>query len=446
MTSHPGTLARVVGIRDAVLIGLGSMLGTGIFVAIGLAVESAGPAVLLAIVLAAVVATFNGLSGAALAASHPVSGGTYEYGYRYLSPAIGFVAGWMFLCAKTSSAATAALGLAGYALTALGLPAGRLPRGGLGALIALALTAVVAGGMARSKRANAAIVSIVLAALLVFVVAGFPVARQNAGAHLWPVFRPDADTVGGVLHATALLFVAYAGYGRIATLGEEIRAPGRNIPRAMVIALAAAMAVYLAVTAVAVGAVGAEALAAATRASGAPLELAARRFPVPGVDTLITVGAVAAMASVLLNLLLGLSRVALAMARRGDMPRCLAEIDARRASPRRAVLASGVLVAGLALIGSVQVTWSFSALTVLVYYALTNLAALRLPAQASRMPRAVAALGLVSCLALTLWIEPAIWGAGLGLIAVGLLWHRAARHLWGPAAARAEALGGAKRD
>lgn len=419
-------LARVVGVPGAVLMGLGSILGTGIFVSIGIAAGVAGPSVILAVALAAAVATFNGLSSAQLAASHPVSGGTYEYGYRYLSPTLGFTAGWMFLSAKSASAATAALGFAGYVMNAFGY-SDATTRVVL-ALVAIGLlTVVVAGGMRQSNRTNVVIVSLTLLALLGFVVAGIPSALAGAPEHLSGFFEAGGDGVRGLLHATALMFVAYTGYGRIATLGEEIRDPKRNIPKAIVVTLLATMALYATVAFVAVAAVGAPRMAEATRAAAAPLEVIARGFGVPGIAWLVAAGAVTAMLGVLLNLLLGLSRVLLAMSRRADMPRGLARLDGEHASPRRAVVAVGVIIAALALTGSVKTTWSFSAFTVLVYYALTNLAALRLPVEARLCPRWVPAAGLVCCLGLAFWVETRIWLAGLGLIAAGLLWHQVAR-------------------
>ncbi len=420
--SGRGRLLRVVGVPGAVLMGLGSILGTGIFVSLGIAAGVAGPSVILAVAIAAVVATCNGLSSAQLAASHPVSGGTYEYGYRYLNPALGFTAGWMFLCAKSASAATAALGFAGYVLVAFG-------QSGMTARIVLALVAiglvagVVASGMHRSNRANAVIVSLTLAALLVFVLAGIPSAFDGASLHLRTLFDIPADGVGGLLHATALMFVAYTGYGRVATLGEEIRDPRRGIPKAILLTLLATMGIYVTVAFVAVAAVGAPGLAEATLAA-APLEVVARGFGVPGVAWIVATGAVTAMLGVLLNLLLGLSRVLLAMSRRRDMPTGLARLDGEQASPRRAVIAVAVLVAALAMTGSVGLTWSFSAFTVLVYYALTNLAALRLPEESRLYPRWVPVCGLVSCLGLAFWVEPEIWFAGLALIGAGLLWHK----------------------
>jgi APA family basic amino acid/polyamine antiporter len=231
--------------------------------------------------------------------------------------------------------------------------------------------------------------------------------------------------LGALLHATALMFVAYTGYGRIATLGEEVRDPARSIPRAIIITLVVTMILYVTVSAVAVVVAGAGALSAATHSAAAPLEVIARGFSVPGVAWFVAAGAITAMAGVLLNLLLGLSRVMLAMGRRGDLPGWLARLDEHRQSPRRAVLTTGTLIAALVLAGNVKTTWSFSAFTVLVYYALTNLCALRLPPDRRRFPRIVPLLGLVSCLALAFWVEPAIWMVGLVLVGAGLLWHLA---------------------
>jgi basic amino acid/polyamine antiporter, APA family len=424
-------LARVVGVPGAVLMGLGSILGTGIFVSVGIAAGVAGPAVVIAVALAAAVASFNGLSSAQLAACHPVSGGTYEYGYRFLNPALGFVAGWMFLCAKSASAATAALGLSGYVLAAADMDGDGL-RVALALALVVVLTLIVAGGMRRSNTANTIIVGVTLLALGAFVIVGAPPAIERAGAVARGLVRLEGTSVAQLLEATALMFVAYTGYGRIATLGEEVRDPARSIPRAIVLTLLVTMLLYVAVVFVAIAAAGAGGLAAATGGTAAPLEVVAGTLPIPEVRYVVAIGAITAMAGVLLNLLLGLSRVYLAMARRGDMPGGLAHVEAASGSPRRAVLLTGAVIAALVLIGDIKTTWSFSAFTVLVYYALTNLAALRLPAEARRFPRWVAVLGLVSCLGLAVWIDPRVLVAGGGVIAAGLAWHLAAGRLKRP--------------
>jgi APA family basic amino acid/polyamine antiporter len=439
-STPPTALRRELGVWGATFMGLGSIVGTGVFVSIGVAAGAAGPAVLLAIAAAAGVATCNAFSSAQLAASHPVSGGTYEYGYEYLHPALGFTAGWMFLCAKSASAATAALGFAGYLLHAWGSAAGGggeaagagAAAGGSGWLVpvaavtAIVLTLVVVGGMRRSNVANVAIVSVTLAALAAFVAAGLPALAERGAANLLPFFGGGAGERGplrALLYATALMFVAYTGYGRIATLGEEVREPRRTIPRAIVATLVVTAVLYLAVGLVAVGTVGTDVLYRAAQSVAAPLEVAAGAFSGRWLAGLVAVGAMTAMLGVLLNLLLGLSRVALAMGRRGDLPAAAARLDAGGTTPWVAVLGVGAVVTALTLVGSVETTWSFSAFTVLVYYALTNLAALRLPREDRLYSPAWAWTGLAACLFLAFWVDRQVWLTGLGLIAAGLAWH-----------------------
>jgi APA family basic amino acid/polyamine antiporter len=224
------------------------------------------------------------------------------------------------------------------------------------------------------------------------------------------------------------VFVAFTGYGRIATMGEEVREPARTIPRAIFATLAVSALVYLAVAAAAVASVGAGEYAAAS-AAGAPLERIAHELAVPAVPELLALGALTAMLGVLLNLVLGLSRVALAMARRGDLPRGLSRTDAA-AQPRRAVLATGGVVALIALPGDLASAWSFSAFAVLLYYAVTNLAALRLP-DATRGLRAVATVGLVACLVLASQVDVRSLQLGIAVLASGLA-GRALVRRWRP--------------
>jgi len=410
------------------MMGLGSMVGTGVFVSIGVAAGVAGPAVLLAIALAALVATCNALSSAQLAASMPVSGGTYEYGYAYLTPSLGFTAGWMFLCAKMASAATAALGFSGYLLQMLGLHSLVVPVavGGVAAL-----TAIVAMGIRRSNVANIVIVSVTLFALAVFVLVALPDMRSKGAQNFLPFFQSAAegeDMWAGLLQATALMFVAFTGYARIATLGEEMREPARNIPRAIIVTLIVSSLIYIAVGAAGIGTVGADILAEAAATEVAPLVVAAKTFDMPAAYWIVGIGAVRAMLGGAMHQSPGLSRVLLAMGRRSDMPGLFASVN-NTGSPIPAIVAVGIGIAAIALIGNVETTWSFSAFTVLIYYAVTNLAALRLPQEKRLYPHAIAWAGLVACLSLAFFVEREIWLFGLGLIAAGLIWHVTAKHL-----------------
>lgn len=416
-------LRREIGVVAAMMMGMGSIVGTGVFVSIGIAAETAGPSVMLAIALASLVAVCNGLSSAQLAANHPVSGGTYEYGYRWLSPRLGFTAGWMFLCAKCASAATAALGLAGYALHLTGQSrSGRIvPLALLGLLV---LSAITFTGIRRSNTANMTVVTVTLLVLGLFIIVGLPTAISRASANLTPFFGGSGS---GFLQATALMFVAYTGYGRIATLGEEVQQPRRTIPRAVIATLIASMLLYIGVAFVGLATIGAQSYGEASRQQVAPLEIIAAQFAVPGLATIVAVGAVTAMLGVLLNLLLGLSRVLLAMGRRGDMPLAVAAVSQTTGIPWVATIIVTLFIAGLVLVGDVRLTWSFSAFTVLIYYALTNLCAIRLKREQRLFPIWPAYGGLAACVFLAFWVDVWIWAIGLGLIAVGLLWHEVAR-------------------
>ncbi len=411
------------------MLGLGSILGTGIFVSVGIAAGVAGPSVIIAIALAGCVAACNALSAAQLAAAHPLSGGTYEYGYKYLTPLAGWTAGWVFLLAKSASAATAALGFAGYAQALTGSP-----RASLTAL-ACGTTAVVSifvlAGIRKSSGLNLVIVSVTLVALLGFIAAA-GLHQIQTGAyteHFTPFFSGDnlLSSTGNVFHATALMFVAFAGYARITTLAEEVRNPKRTIPTAIIATLIVTVVLYMGVTVAGVGSVGADFLSGSTTAGAAPLAAAAEQFGHPLIPILIAGGAAAAMLGVLLNLLLGLSRVLLAMGRRRDMPGVLARVSGAAVTPWPAVLVAAAAVASLTLLDSVKTTWSFSAFTILIYYAITNIAALKLPLEQRLYPRWTAVAGLASCLLLAFQVDADVWVAGLGVIAAGIAWYYCAQ-------------------
>jgi APA family basic amino acid/polyamine antiporter len=337
----------------------------------------------------------------------------------------------MFLIAKSASAATAALGFAGYTLILLGAPRTLLIPLALAAI--LVLTGLVLSGMQRSNLANHLIVSITLLALGFFVLAGLPHLSQ---AHFTPFFTNAAGqtvSAGALLQACALMFVAYTGYGRIATLGEEVHQPQQTIPRAILLTMAITMLLYLAVAAVGMGVIGAEALSGAAGGHAgsqpAPLAVAAQAFQIPWAVQILSLGAVTAMLGVALNLILGLSRVVMAMGRRHDLPRFFARLNQAQTTPTWAVLLVGAGIAVLVLPGNVKTTWSFSAFSVLIYYALTHLAALCMPANQRLYPTWSAGLGLMACLLLAFWVDSQVWLIGLGLLTAGLIWHAIARRL-----------------
>jgi len=405
-------------------MGLGSIIGTGIFVSIAIATQISGNGVIIAIVIAAVLASLNGLSSAQLAAAHPVSGGTYEYGYRFLNSWFGFTAGWMFLIAKSASAATAVLGCIGYIYYAFGIDSSGWMIVGAGLILLVLMTMLVSGGISRSNRANAVIVGITLAGLTAFVMTGF----FSQGLPVQPIMDAFTDTsLSAILYGSALMFVAYTGYGRIATLGEEVAKPRTTIPKAIILAMILIVVIYLAVSLTALNIIGADAFGQTVDGEAAPLMIVAQALSVPFIGPVITFAAITAMLGVLLNLLLGLSRVMLGMARRKDLPNALSSIKRETKSPVAAVWGTALIIGLLVLSGDVFFTWSFSAFTVLIYYAITNLSAFMLPKEYRLYPRIIPALGLFGCLFLAFWIEPAIWGSGLAILGIGLIWHAVAK-------------------
>lgn len=398
-------LKRDLGLVDAIGVGLGAIIGAGLFVVTGIAARVAGPAFLVALVLAGLAAACNALSSAQLAAAFPRSGGTYEYGTRVLGPRLGFAAGWLFLASKLAAAGTVALGFGAY-LEAMvpGIP----PRAA-GVAAAIALTAANYFGIRKAGRLNTAVVVVSVAVLLAFVAAGLSAFEP---ANLRP-FAPSG--LGGILEASGLLFFAYTGYARVATLGEEVRDPARTIPRAIIAALAISSVLYLAVSVVAVGAIG----SAAMGASASPLREAARAFRTPGVAGVVAVGAVTAMLGVLLSQVFAISRMMFAMSRGGDLPRGLDHVHGRHAVPDVAVLATGAVIVVVTLVGTLRWAAAAATFTILVYYAITNVAALRMPAGARRYPRWVAMAGLSLCLLFAASLRPAAIAGGIALLAVG---------------------------
>jgi APA family basic amino acid/polyamine antiporter len=412
-TGPDSALRRDLGLLDAVTIGLGAIIGAGIFVVTGIAARVAGPGFLAGLLLAGVAAACNALSSAQLAAAYPRSGGTYEYGYRVLGPPYGFAAGWLFLASKLAAAGTVALGFGAY----LGAVVPGVHERGAAVAATAVLTAANLFGIRKAGRLNTAVVAVSLAVLVAFVAAGL---SSFDAANLRP-FAPRG--LGGILESAGLLFFAYTGYARVATLGEEVRDPARTIPRAIVIALALASVLYLAVSVVAVGAIGADAMGR----SASPLRDAARAFPVPFMSGAVAVGATTAMLGVLLSQVFAISRMFFAMARNGDLPAWLAHVQKRHAVPDAAILSAGAIIAVVALVGTLRWVVTAAAFTILVYYAITNVAALRMPAGGRRYPRWIAWLGLACCIAFAASLRAEAVAFGLALLAAGFAVRTAVR-------------------
>ena len=398
---QPSRLARRLGLADAVVIGLGSMLGAGVFAAIGPAAEAAGSGLLIGLAVAAVVAYANATSSAQLAAVYPEAGGTYVYGRRMLGPFWGFLAGWGFVVGKTASLAAMALTVGAYAVPGQG----RLV--GIGAVVVM--TAVNVAGISKTASVTRVIVAVVLLALAV-VVAG---SLSGIEASIDNLADPTRGGVGGIPEAAGLLFFAFAGYARIATLGEEVVDPARTIPRAIPLALGITLAVYVTVAVSALVAVGPDALAA----SEAPL--AAAVAGQPWLVGVVRVGGAVATLGVLLSLLAGVSRTGFAMARNGELPRWLGVVHPVTRTPYRAELAVGLVVTVVAAVADLRGAIGFSSFAVLAYYAIANVSALAQPPQQRRWPRVVQIVGVVGCIVLALSLPVTSVIGGAVVIALG---------------------------
>lgn len=416
MTS--GRLRRSLGVRDAVTVGLGSMVGAGVFVVWGPAAAAAGGWVLLSLVLAGAVATCNALSSAWLAARHPEAGGTYVYGRERLGPVLGYLAGWCFLVGKTASCAAMAMTVGAYLVPGAARAA---------AVVAVVLvTGLNLAGVQRSVSASRAVVTVVACALLGVAVASV---LPGAGGPSWRAEEVLAGPVDplGVVRAAGLIFFAFAGYARIATLGEEVRDPARTIPRAVVAALVLVLGLYAVVGTVVLGVLGPQATATSTD----PVARVAELVWSPGWGWVVRAAAGLAAAGALLNLVLGVSRTALAMARDGHLPGRVAEVTGDGV-PRTAELAVGAVVLVVVLVADLRGAIGFSSFGVLLYYAVANASALTL--RAERTAAAVVPLvGLVGCVVLALALPPssvvgcsAVVLAGLAALAVRRGHRRAA--------------------
>lgn len=406
----PATLRRQLGGFDAVLIGLGSMVGAGIFVALAPAARAAGGALVAGLAIAAVIAYCNATSSARLAAVYPTSGGTYVYGRERLGPFWGYLAGWGFVVGKTASCAAMALTVGFYAWPAH-------PHAVAVAAV-VALTAVNVVGVQKSAWLTRLIVAVVLAVLAAVIVT----ALGARGGPLVVTTVPSAP-VGGVLEAAGLLFFAFAGYARIATLGEEVRDPARTIPRAIPTALAITLVVYALVAISALKVLGSQRLAE----SSAPLAQIVTDAGAPWLAPAVRVGAVVAATGSLLALILGVSRTTLAMARDRYLPPVLAAVHPRFGVPHRAELVVGAVVAVVAATTDIRGAIGFSSFAVLVYYAVANAAAWTLSAGEGRPPRLVPIIGLAGCVIVAFALPLASILTGLAVFAVGIAAYGARR-------------------
>ena len=419
-TEPPSRLQRRIGTGDAVTIGLGSMIGAGVFTAIGPAAKVAGSGLLIGLGIAALVAGCNAASSAQLAAVHPASGGTYAYGRRQLGHVWGFLAGWGFVIGKTASCAAIALTFGNYVAPDLARP--------LAISAVVTLTAVNLAGVQKTALATRLLVALVISTLLFTLVVA-----STSGSSTSRLGRIGVGGTTGILESAGLLFFAFAGYARIATLGEEVKDPRHTIPRAIPIALGITLAIYASVAVVSLMAVGQGPLVA----TSPPRVSVAAAGGRGGAATIARIGAAVGSLGVLMSLLVGVSRTGFAMAAERDLPRWLDAVDPKRKVPVRAEIAVAALVIVVLAVADVRGAIGFSSFGVLVYYAIANASAWTLTPAQRRWPRGISAIGFVGCLVVAASLPTASIVGGVVLFATGgaIWWAKQAQARGGGRAA-----------
>lgn len=406
--SNPQALARRLGTFDAVMIGLGSMIGAGVFAAFTPAAAAAGSGLLVGLVVAAVVAYCNATSSAQLAAVYPTSGGTYVYGRERLGPWAGFLAGWGFVIGKTASAAAMAMTFAAYAA-----PAGWERPVAIAAVVLLA--AVNYHGVTRTAGLTRILVIGVIVALGIAVAACWggatPAPEKILGggvlAHGWY----------GILQSAGLLFFAFAGYARIATMGEEVRNPKRTIPRAIGIALAITVVLYAVIALTLLATIGSDGVAE----SPAPLATAVGGGTWAWAAPIVRAGAAVAALGALLALIAGLGRTSLAMAREHDLPYWFSAVHPRYKVPHRAEAVLAVVICAVIAVADLRGAIGFSSFGVLIYYLVANLSAFTQPTTDRRYPKALQVVGALACMVLVATLPPLSVGLGVLMFAAGII-------------------------
>lgn len=401
-------LKRTLGLFDAASISIGAIIGAGIFVVTGIAAGLAGPSFIVSIILAGIVASFTALSFAQLSVYMPKEGGGYEFTYRLISPFAGFISGWMWVFSNVFTGAAVSVGFAQY-LSAL-VPA--LPVNVVAATVCLTFTALNYVGVRQSAIINDALVVAKIAILLFFIAFGLSFIQLSN----FEPFMPKGVT--GTLEGAALIFFAYGGYARVTIVSEEVKDPNRTIPRAIILAIALSTILYVLIGVISMGLIGSSRLEAAH----SPLADAISVTGNSGAVLLVSVGAMIATASVLLMAILGVSRMTFAMARNGQFPSFLKQINQRFQTPHYAILITGVL-------SSILVFSDFSRLvavgtfSLLFHHALVNLSALRLQPGNRRYPAFVSAVGFLLCISLLAFLSQEAWVTSLAGILLGLILH-----------------------
>jgi APA family basic amino acid/polyamine antiporter len=407
--TEPSGLKREIGLFGATALGIGAIIGSGIFVVTGIVAGIAGPAMIISVMIAGMIALFSALSVAELSAYLPVEGGTYAYAQKLISPFAGFIAGWIWIFSNIFVGAAVSLGFAHYFVTLF--PA--VPVKGIAVIICLIFIIINYIGLKESALLNNLLVTLKVLILLFFIAFGL---GFFSSSHVIP-FAPEGFS--GILSGAALIFFAYTGFARVTIMAEEVQDPETTIPRSIYLALAISTALYILISIIAVGLVGASGLSQ----SGSPLAAAIGVTGSPAAVLLISSGAMIATASVLLTTIMGISRIMYAMARRGDLPAFLNQIHPRFRTPHYAIWISGICTIAAILLADLTLVVAVSTFAMLIFYLIANIAAFRIPLEYRQYPAVVPVIGAISCIGLVGFLTINSWIIGIIGLATGITWY-----------------------
>jgi APA family basic amino acid/polyamine antiporter len=412
---EPAGLKREIGLFGATALGIGAIIGSGIFVVTGIVAGIAGPAMIMSVMIAGIIALFSALSVAELSVYLPEEGGTYAYAQKLISPFAGFIAGWIWIFSNIFVGAAVSLGFANYFVTLF--PA--IPVKGIAVIICLIFIIINYIGLKESTLLNNILVSLKVLILLFFIAFGL---GFFSGSHVTP-FAPAG--ISGILSGAALIFFAYTGFARVTIMAEEVKDPEKIIPRSIFLALAISTVLYIFVSVIAVGLVGASGLSQ----SGSPLAAAIGIAGSPAAVLLISSGAMIATASVLLTTLMGISRIMFAMARTGDLPVFLKRIHPRFSTPHYAIWISGACIIAAILLADLTLVVAISTFAMLVFYLIANISAFRIPSEYRQYPPIVPVIGAISCIGLIGFLTINSWIIGIIGLVIGIVWYVVQRRI-----------------
>jgi APA family basic amino acid/polyamine antiporter len=419
MARNQFKLKRNLNLFDAISVGLGAIIGAGIFVIVGIAAGMAGPGVIYSVILAGIVSLFTAFSFAELCSVIPEEGGAYEYVYKVLSPFLGFLTGWMLILGNIVAGAAVSLSLADYLSFLMSFPANFLA---VAACLLFTLINVLGGR--QSKIMNDVLVVLKVVILLLFVFLALPHVKPSNFS------QPFPNGLNGLLDGTAIMIFAYLGYCNVTTIAEEVVNPQKILPLAILLALAISAIVYFFVTFAAVGVIDYRVLAP----SGSPLADVMNVTGNQMAAWLVSLGAIFATATVLHTIILSVSRIIYSMSRNHQIPRFINHIHPQFGTPYVSILLTGIPMALLALFGSLREVVALSTFLIIVSHLLVNYAAIEINRRTRPIFRIPyypipPILGIVTFAILAFILLDKIWLVATAVLLVGVVLYYIDRRL-----------------